>query len=143
MMSKEEYMKLAIEEAKKGFSIGEIPVGAVIVMKNEILASSHNTNNLNMQINEHAEINAINETIKILGNAYLDECELYVTMEPCLMCYGAITQTNIKKIYFGVINEKYGFSKFINRIPKIEVESGICKDEVKEMLNLFFKNKRN
>ena len=112
-------------------------------MNDVIVTMTHNTCNVNQKIDEHAEINAINEAIKKIGNVYLDDCELYVTMEPCLMCYGAITQTNIKKIYFGVVNEKYGYSKFINRIPKIEVESGICKEEVKIMLNDFFKNKRD
>ena len=83
------------------------------------------------------------KAIKKLGNQYLDGCELYVTMEPCLMCYGAIARTNINKIVFGVKNEKMGFSKYINYIPKIDIKWNVEANEIKKILADFFKNKRN
>lgn len=140
---KEKFMKKAISESLKSLATNDIPVGAIIIKNNQIVARAYNSCKKNNTIHDHAEIIALNKAIKKLNNNYLDECEMYITMEPCLMCYGAIIKTNIKKVYYAVSNEKYGFSKFINYMPKIEFESGICKEEVKIILNDFFKNKRN
>lgn len=134
-------MKLAIKESQKSLKKQNIPVGAVIIKNGEVIAKGFN--NYKKNIDEHAEIIAINKAIKKLGNQYLDGCELYVTMEPCLMCYGAIARTNINKIVFGVKNEKMGFSKYINYIPKIDIKWNVEANEIKKILADFFKNKRN
>lgn len=142
-MNNEEYMKIAIEEAKKSLKKSDIPVGAIIVKDGNIIAKSYNKCEKKNTIHSHAEINCINKAIKKIGNQYLDDCIMYVTMEPCLMCYGAITRTNIKKIVYGIPNEKSGFTKNINYMPKIEIEQNICAEEIVKILNNFFKNKRN
>jgi len=142
-MNSEKYMKIAIIEAKKSLKKFDIPVGAIIVKNDEVIAKSYNKCEKNNTIHSHAEINCINDAIKKIGNQYLDDCVMYVTMEPCLMCYGAISRTNIKKIVYGIPNEKTGFSKHINYMPKIEIEQNICSAEIIELLNNFFKNKRN
>ena len=139
----EEYMKIAIEESLKSLNSDDIPVGALIVKNGKIVSKSYNMCEKNKTIHSHAEINCINEAIKKIKSQYLDECIMYVTMEPCLMCYGAIEKTNIKKIVYGVSNEKMGFSKYINYMPKIEIDKNVCSGEIKEILNKFFKNKRN
>lgn len=136
-------MKEAIKVSLESLKTNDIPVGAIIVKDDVIISKSFNTCENTKNIHEHAEINVLNEAIKKIGNIYLDDCEMYITMEPCLMCYGAIARTNIKKVYYAIANEKFGFSKFINYMPKIEFESGMCKEEVKKILNDFFKNKRN
>ena len=140
---KENYMKEAISESLRSLKTKDIPVGAIIIYKDKIIARAYNSCEKNNNIHGHAEIMAINEAIKKIGNSYLDDCEMFVTMEPCLMCYGAIIKTNIKKVYYAISNDKFGFSKFINYMPKIEFEGGIYKEEVKIILNDFFKNKRN
>ena len=139
----EKYMRMAINESLKSLESGDIPVGALIVKSGKVISKSFNMCKKNKTIHNHAEINCINEAICKTENSYLDDCILYVTMEPCLMCYGAIEKTNIKKIVYGVSNEKMGFSKYINYMPKIEIEQNICSLEIKEILNNFFKNKRN
>ncbi|MBQ4634336.1 MAG: nucleoside deaminase [Bacilli bacterium] len=140
---KEKIMEEAIQESLESLKYNDIPVGAIIVKNDQIIAQAHNSCKKNNCIHSHAEIEVINQAIKIIGDNYLDDCELYITMEPCLMCFGAISKTNIKKIYYAVPNEKYGFSNFLNYMPKLEIESGICKEKVKNILNEFFKNKRN
>lgn len=140
---KEKFMNEAIEESLKSLEFNDIPVGAIIVKDGQIISRAYNSCEKNNCIHGHAEIEVINKAIKTIGNSYLDDCEMYITMEPCLMCYGAIVKTNIKKVYYAIANDKYGFSKFINYMPKIEFESGICKERVKIILNDFFKNKRN
>lgn len=139
----DKYMKYAIQESKKCLKTDDVPVGAIIIKGDTVISKAYNKDNYNQNIHEHAEIVAINKAIKKTGNNYLDDCVLYVTMEPCLMCYGAISRTNIKKIVYGVSNEKFGFTKFLNRLPKQEILSGICETEIKKILNYFFKNKRN
>ena len=139
----EEYMKIAISESLKSIENDDIPVGAVIVRNGKIISQAYNMCEKYKTIHNHAEINCINDAIKKTGNSYLDDCILYVTMEPCLMCFAAIEKTNIKKIVYGVKNDKMGFSRFINYMPKIEIEQNICSVEIKKILNNFFKNKRN
>ena len=139
----EKYMKIAIEESLKSLESDDIPVGAVIVRHDKVISKSFNMCKKNMTIHNHAEINCINEAIHKTKNQYLDDCIMYVTMEPCLMCYAAIEKTNIKKIVYGVSNEKMGFSKYINYMPKIEIKQNVCSPIIKEILNNFFKNKRN
>lgn len=142
-MNDEKYMKIAIEESLKSLNNSDIPVGAIIIKNNEVISKSYNQCEKEKSIHAHAEIECINAAIKKIGNQYLDDCIMYVTMEPCLMCYGAITRTNIKKIVYGVANEKMGFTKYINYMPKIEIVQNVCTNQIVEILNNFFKNKRN
>ena len=142
-MNNENYMMIAVKEAKKSLKYNDIPVGALIVKKNEIISKSFNKCNKNASIHEHAEINCINKAIKKTKDKYLDDCIIFITMEPCLMCFGAIQKTNIKKIVYGIENDKTGFLNYINYIPKIEIEKDVCKENIKKMLNEFFKKRRN
>jgi len=141
-------MEKAIEEAKHAFSSGEIPVGCVIVHKDEIIASSHNTTVKECNDLCHAEINAINKAIGVLNTKNLTDCELYVTLEPCPMCAGAIVNAKIKRLFIGAPEPKSGcFGSVINFNSlgfnhKPEVYYGICEDSCKQLMKDFFKNKR-
>lgn len=143
-----EYMKIALIEAKKSYKKGEVPVGAVIVKNGNIIAKAHNekeTKNISIY---HAEILAIKKACKKLKTWRLDGCELYVTLEPCLMCAGAILQSRISKLYYATENEKFGYISSIDSIlnqknnHKVEVNVGIYKKESQKLLIDFFKNKR-
>lgn len=141
-------MDYAIKEAKKAYAEDEVPVGCVIVKNNKILASAHNTTIRECNNTKHAEINAINHAIKLLGTKELTECEMYVTLEPCPMCAGAIINTKIKRLYIGAPEPKSGcfgsktdFS-LLEFNHKPEVYHGICEDESKKMLRNFFDKKR-
>lgn len=141
-----EFMKIAIEEAKK--SKGEIPVGAVIVKDGKILAKACNTKEKDNDVTSHAEILVIRKSEQVLKNWRLEDCELYVTLEPCPMCGWAILQSRIKSVYFGSYDANYGaFSskmdlrKFLN--SKLNVFGGIMEKECDEILNDFFAKLRN
>lgn len=136
------YMNLALEEAKKAILYDEVPVGAIIVFEDKIISKSFNKKNIDNIATYHAEIIVIEEACKILGTWYLDECTLYTTVEPCMMCTGAIIQSRIKRVVYGTNNDAFGYlSKLIN--PKIQITSGILKDECSIILSEFFQNKRN
>lgn len=138
----EYYMNLALEEAKKAYLNDEVPVGSVIVHKDKVIASAFNRKNLDNIATYHAEILAIEEACKVIGSWYLDECILYTTVEPCMMCTGAIIQSRIKKIVYGTNNDAFGYlSKIDNN--KIEITREILKDECTKILSDFFKSKRN
>ena len=149
MKIKEKYMKEAIKEAKKAEKIGEVPVGAVIVKEDKIIARGHNLRETKMNSLKHAEIIAIDKACKKLGNFRLEDCDLYVTLEPCLMCAGAIVQSRIRKVYFGTFDEKYGaVASVANAFEiksnhKVEYEEGLCKEECKNIIKEFFKELRN
>lgn len=143
-----EYMKIALIEAKKSYKKGEVPVGAVIVKNGNIIAKAHNekeTKNISIY---HAEILAIKKACKKLKTWRLDGCELYVTLEPCLMCAGAILQSRISKLYYATENEKFGYISSIDSIlnqknnHKVEINIGIYQKESQKLLIDFFKNKR-
>ena len=145
---KEKYMKEALKEAKKAEQKGEVPIGAVIVKDDKIISRAHNLRETKMNSLKHAEIIAIDKACKKLGNFRLENCDLYVTVEPCLMCAGAIVQSRIRKVYFGTRDEKYGavvsacnaFDMKSNH--KVLVESEICKTECKSIIKKFFKELR-
>ena len=140
--NKTKYMKEAIKEAVKAERMGEVPIGAVII------ARGHNLKETKMNSLKHAEIIAIDKASKKLKNFRLEDCELYVTLEPCLMCAGAIIQSRIKKVCFGTPDERYGavisttkaFETKSNH--KVEVENGICKEECSTLITKFFKKVR-
>ena len=138
------YMQIAIKEAKKAAKRGDVPVGAVIVYKNKIVAKSHNKKQLRRNSLKHAELLVINKACKKLKTWHLDECTIYVTLEPCMMCTGAIIESRIKKIYYATKSDKYGS---LNKITeknktKMQINEGICKKESIDILKKFFKEKR-
>ena len=140
-----EFMKLAIEEAKK--AVGDIPVGAVVVKDGEIIATAYNTKEKDKDVTSHAEILAIRKAEQVLGNWRLDDCDMYVTLEPCPMCGWAILQSRIKNLYFGSYDANYGAftSKVDLRVianSKLNVYGGFLENECDEVLNSFFKNLR-
>ena len=135
------YMNKALDNAKLAYSKDDVPVGCVIVYKGEIIASAYNRKNLENIATYHAEILAIEEACRNLNSWYLDECILYTTVEPCMMCTGAIIQSRIKKIVYGTRNEAFGYlSKLDN--PKIDITAGVMKEECTQILSNFFKKKR-
>ncbi len=143
-----EFMKEAINEAKKAYSDGEVPVGAVIVKDGKIIAKGRNHREQKQNALSHAEIEAINSACKALGSWRLDECELYVTLEPCPMCTGAIINARIKKVVFGAFDSSMGcMDSVINLCDyplghKVEIYAGICEDECKALLQDFFQKLR-
>ncbi|MBR6533624.1 MAG: nucleoside deaminase [Clostridia bacterium] len=142
------FMELALEEARIAASEGEVPVGAVIVKDGEVIAKSHNKREQKQNALSHAEIEAINSACKKLGSWRLDECEMYVTLEPCPMCTGAIINSRIKTVVFGAFDKTAGcMDSVINLCDyplghKVEVYAGICEDECQQVLKEFFKELR-
>jgi tRNA(adenine34) deaminase len=144
VFSDEYYMKEALKEAQKAFEKDEVPVGAVIVCKNTIIARAHN---LTEQLNDttaHAEMQAITAATNYLGAKYLNECTIYITLEPCIMCAGALNWAQIGKIVYAAKDEKKGYKTLNQNIlhPKTEVSSGILEKECSEIIKEFFKKKR-
>lgn len=135
------YMNIAIKEAKKAYKSGDVPIGCVIVKNNKIISKSHNQKEIKNSATKHAEIIAIEKACKKLKTWHLDECQIYITMEPCMMCTGAILQSRIKTIYYSIENEKFGFLKNINK-KNIQIISGICASESSYLLKQFFQTKR-
>ena len=145
----EEFMREALKEAKKAYKKLEIPVGAVIVKNGEIIARAHNKKESKKDTTKHAEILAIQDASKKLDNWRLMGCEMYVTLEPCPMCAGAIIQSRIKKVYIGTMDEKTGACGSVLNLLKdykfnheVEVETGIMQNECEELLKQFFKELR-
>lgn len=143
-MSHEYYMKLALAEARLGFDSDEIPVGAIVVCKDRILAKAHNLTERLHDVTAHAEMQAITSAATALGGKYLSDCTLYVTLEPCVMCAGAIAWAQMGQLVFGAIDEKRGYRRLAPHVlhPKTEVVSGILADESVQLLTDFFKKKR-
>ena len=141
------YMKEALLMANKAFNKNDVPVGCVIVKNDHIIAKAFNTKNIkNCSIN-HAEVLAIKKACKKLGTWHLDDCTLYVTMEPCLMCCGAIIQSRIKRVVYGASCEKFGYAYEVLNSKKnnhrVDVTGGVLEDECSIILKEFFSNKRD
>jgi tRNA(adenine34) deaminase len=138
------FMKQALQEAQKAAALDEVPVGAVIVANNQIIARSHNFTEHLHDVTAHAEIQAITAASEYLGAKYLTGCTLYVTIEPCVMCAGALYWSQIDKIVFGARDEKRGAGRFQNELyhPKTLVVNGVMEVECAELMVEFFKNKR-
>lgn len=143
------FMNEALKEAKKAECIGEVPIGAVIVKNGLIIGRGHNTRESSECVLGHAELNAIKEATRWVGDWRLTDCEIYVTIEPCPMCVGAIFQSRIKTIYFGAYDLKAGGcgSKFnLFEVPGLNhyarIEAGILENEARELLTRFFRKKR-
>ena len=144
-MEKEEFMREALKEAQKAFKKEEVPVGAVIAKNGKIMARAHNLKESRRQATSHAEILAIEKACKKLEAWRLEDCEMYVTLEPCSMCAGAIINSRIKKIYIGAMDEKTGACGSVLNLLEdykfnhtVEVENGIMKQECESMLKEFF-----
>ncbi len=144
----EQIMDLALLEAKKAISEGEVPIGAVIVKEDEIIAFAHNNKEKKLDVSSHAEIEAIKIAAKKLNRWDLSDCSLFVTLEPCLMCAGAIKQSRIKSIYFGAkdiqygCESKYGLFSAKDNYTSPLIFGGIKENECKKILDDFFKDKR-
>jgi tRNA(adenine34) deaminase len=138
------FMKQALQEAQKARDLDEVPVGAVIVVNNQIIARSHNFTEHLHDVTAHAEIQAITAASEYLGAKYLTGCTLYVTVEPCVMCAGALYWSQIDKIVFGARDEKRGAGRFQNELyhPKTLIINGVLEDECAELMVDFFKSKR-
>lgn len=139
------YMQLALAEAQKAFAMGEVPVGCVIVADGQVVGRGHNLTETLDDVTAHAEIQAITAAAGSLGGKYLSQCTLYVTLEPCIMCAGAIGWAQIKRVVYGAADEKRGFTIFAPKAlhPKCTVSSGILEHECRELVQSFFKKKRN
>lgn len=139
----EYFMKKALVEAENAFEKGEIPVGAVIVIDNKVIARSHNLTELLNDVTAHAEMQAITSAANYLGGKYLKDCTLYVTLEPCQMCAGALYWSQISKIVYGASDENRGFSKLGTQLhPKTQVVSGVLENECSLLMRAFFRTKR-
>lgn len=144
LYSDEYFMKEALKEAQKAFTLDEVPVGAVIVANNKIIARSHNyTEHLN-DVTAHAEMQAITSAANALGGKYLTDCTLYVTLEPCVMCAGALQWSQITKIVYGAHDEKKGYAKINQPLlhPKTVVVNGVLEKECAQLMKDFFIAKR-
>ena len=139
----EYFMKKALQEAEIAFEKGEIPVGALIVIDNKVIARSHNLTELLHDVTAHAEMQSITAAANYLGGKYLIGCTLYVTLEPCQMCAGALYWSQISKIVYGATDENRGFVKMGTKLhPKTSVVSGILADEASELMKRFFVERR-
>ena len=139
----EYFMKRALHEAELAFEKGEIPVGALIVIENKIIARTHNLTELLNDVTAHAEMQAITSAANFLGGKYLTGCTLYVTLEPCQMCAGALYWSQISKIVFGASDENRGFEKMGTQLhPKTTVVRGVLAEEASELMKRFFAGKR-
>ncbi|MFH6970350.1 nucleoside deaminase [Flavobacterium petrolei] len=139
----EYFMKKALQEAEMAFEKGEIPVGALIVIDNKIIARSHNLTELLHDVTAHAEMQSITAAANYLGGKYLIGCTLYVTLEPCQMCAGALYWSQISKIVYGTSDEHRGFVKMGTQLhPKTTVVSGIMANEASELMKRFFVERR-
>ena len=139
----EYFMKKAVQEAEMAFEKGEIPVGALIVIDNKVIARSHNLTELLHDVTAHAEMQSITAAANYLGGKYLIGCTLYVTLEPCQMCAGALYWSQISKIVYGASDENRGFVKMGTQLhPKTTVVSGILANDASELMKRFFAKRR-
>ena len=138
------FMQEALKEAQRAFDDDEIPIGAVVVLKSRIIARGHNQTERLHDVTAHAEMIAITSAANHLGSKFLDECSMYITVEPCLMCTGALYWSRIPNIYYGASDNLFGYTQFNKNIfgEKVNVHSGLLKDECAALMLDFFKKKR-
>ncbi len=144
MMNDEKYMRLALIEAEKAFAADEIPIGCIIVCDEQIIGRGHNLTETLQDVTAHAEMQAITAATQTLGGKYLQGCTLYVTVEPCVMCAGAIGWAQVARVVFGATDEKRGFMRFAPQAlhPKCQVTQGVLEDECRNLMQTFFQRKR-
>ena len=140
----ERFMQLAIDEARQAYQKGEIPIGAVIVCRDRVISRSHNLTETLCDVTAHAEMQAITAAANTLGGKYLTECTIYVTVEPCVMCAGAIGWAQIPRIVYGTEDIKRGFHEYAPRAlhPKAMVTGGILEEECRQLMLDFFRQRR-
>lgn len=143
LFTDEYFMRIALNEAATAFERDEIPVGAIIVTNNKIIAKAHNLTETLTDVTAHAEMQAITSAANYLGGKYLQDCTLYVTLEPCVMCGGALYWSQISKVVYGASDPKRGFKAKIGELhPKTEIVSGVLEDECGLIMKKFFQRKR-
>lgn len=140
----ENFMRRALDEAKAALSEGEVPIGAVVVCRDRVIARGHNLTEMLGDVTAHAEMQVITSAANYLGGKYLTDCTLYVTVEPCVMCAGAIGWAQIRRVVYGCADEKRGFSRFAPQAmhPKAEIKGGILETECRQLMVDFFQQKR-
>lgn len=140
----ERYMRMALDEAHRAYEAEEVPVGAVVVCKGRVIGRGHNLTETLGDVTAHAEIQAITAAVQTLGGKYLPECTLYVTVEPCLMCAGAIGWSQLPRIVYGASDPRRGYSAFTLRPfhPRATVTSGVLADECAALMKSFFAKRR-
>ncbi|MCP4439981.1 MAG: nucleoside deaminase [Aureispira sp.] len=144
VFSHEYYMKEALKEAQKAYEADEVPVGAVVVCQNKIIARSHNQTERLQDVTAHAELLAVTAAADYLGNKYLQQCTLYVTLEPCVMCAGALSWAQLGSLVYGASDEKRGYHEQAPKAlhPKTTILYGVLELECKHLMKSFFKKKR-
>lgn len=140
----EKYMRMALREAEAAMQADEVPIGAVIVCRGRVIARGHNLTETLTDVTAHAEMQAITSGANMLGGKYLKDCTLYVTVEPCVMCAGAIGWAQISRVVYGACDEKRGYSRYAPNAlhPKTTVTSGVLEEECKSLMQAFFQAKR-
>ena len=140
----EYFMRQALFEAKEAYDRNEIPVGVVIVYKDRIIARGHNLTETLNDVTAHAEMQAITSAAGVLGGKYLIGCTVYVTLEPCIMCAGALGWSQISRIVYGAADDKRGFQTFAPKAlhPKTEIQGGVLQEDCARLMQDFFRNKR-
>lgn len=143
MFTDEYFMKAALQEAQYALEKDEVPIGCVIVSDNRIIARAHNLTETLNDVTAHAEMQAITSAANFLGGKYLKNCSMYVTLEPCVMCSGALAWSQISKVIIGARDEQRGFiNKCLSLHPKTEIISGVLENDCSEIIRHFFKSKR-
>ena len=140
----EQYMRKALAEAQAAFDEGEIPIGAVVVCHDRIIARAHNLTETLHDVTAHAEMQAVTQAANELGGKYLTDCTLYVTVEPCTMCAGALGWSQVPRVVYGCADEKRGYATYAPRAlhPRCSVTAGVLEDECRQLMQDFFKSRR-
>ena len=140
----EQFMRKAIAEAQQALAEGEIPIGAIVVCQDHVIARAHNLTETLHDVTAHAEMQAITSAANELGGKYLKDCTLYVTVEPCVMCAGALGWSQLSRVVYGAADEKRGYQLYAPRAlhPKTTIKGGILEEECRQLMQDFFKNKR-
>ena len=140
----EKYMRFALDEARQAFDEGEIPIGCVVVCRDRIVARCHNLTETLIDVTAHAEMQAITASANTLGGKYLSECTLYVTVEPCPMCAGALGWSQVARLVYGCADEKRGYREYAPRVlhPKTVVVGGVLEEACRQLMQDFFRNRR-
>ena len=138
------YMKMALDEAARAYEEGEVPVGAIVVCKGRVIARAHNLTETLTDVTAHAEMQAVTAAANYLGGKYLNDCTLYVTVEPCVMCAGAIAWAQMGGLVFGATDEKRGYQRYASNAmhPKTKVLQGVLQDDCASLMKEFFKKRR-
>ena len=137
-------MRMALDEAHLAYEAGEIPIGAVVVCKDRVISRAHNLTKTLCDVTAHAEMQAITSAANTLGGKYLTDCTLYVTVEPCTMCAGAIGWAQIPRIVYGAVDEKRGFHEYAPKAmhPKATITTGVLEEECRQLMQKFFRSRR-